>query len=103
MSFFVFTCMKLKYYMLPKKVLIICNIDIVKYLLNKPVLQERLMMWAIKFHAFSLNYVLLKVIKGQALADFLAKRLCVEISDPFSKMSNYVQLKPWILTLDINV
>ena len=34
---------KLEYYMLPKEVSVICNLDIVKYLLNRPVLQGRLM------------------------------------------------------------
>ena len=50
-----YACTKLEYYMLPKEVSIICEIDIVKYLLNKPILQGRLMRWAIKLHAFALN------------------------------------------------
>ena len=55
---------KLEYYMLPKMVLVICKIDIVTYLFDRPVLQGRLMRWAIKFHSFALNYVLRRVIKG---------------------------------------
>ena len=76
--------------MIPKEVLIICMIDIVKYLLNRLVLQGRLMMWAIKLHAFALKYVLLKAIKGQTLINFLAEHPCVEISDPLFKVDNYV-------------
>ena len=38
-----YACMKLEYYMLPKEVSVICKIDIVKYLLNKLVLQGKLM------------------------------------------------------------
>ena len=48
------TCMKLEYYMLPKEVSVICKIDIVKCLLNRPVLQERLMRWAIKWICYKL-------------------------------------------------
>ena len=50
-------CTKLKYYLLPREVLVVCKIDIVKYLLNRSVLQGRLMKWAIKLNAFALKYV----------------------------------------------
>ena len=43
-----YACTKLEYYLLPREVLVMCKIDIVKYLLNHPVLQRRLMKWAIK-------------------------------------------------------
>ena len=56
-----------------------CKIDIVKYLLNQPVLQGRLMKWAIKFNTFTLKYVPLRAVKGQALAYFLAEHPCVDI------------------------
>ena len=66
-------CIKLKYYMLRRQVLIMYKLDIIKYLLNWPAFQGRLMKWAIKLNAFPLKYVPLKVVKGQALADFLAE------------------------------
>ena len=44
------------------------------------------MRWAIKFHAFALNFVPLKAIKGQALPDFLAKHPCLEVNDPSLKL-----------------
>ena len=57
---------------MPREVLVVCKINIVKYLLNRPVLQGRLMKWAIKLNAFALKYVPLKAMKGQVLTDFLA-------------------------------
>ena len=86
--------------MLPKEVSIICKIDIVKYLLNRPILQERLIRWPIKLYAFALNYAPLRAIKELALADFLAEHLCMEINDPLSKVNNYVQLELEALTFD---
>ena len=69
-------CTKLEYYLLPREVLVMCKIDIIKYLLNLPVLQGKLMKWAIKLNTFALKYVPL------TLADFLAKHPNVDIRDP---------------------
>ena len=40
------------------------------------------MRWVIKLNAFALKYVLLRAVKGQALANFLAKYPYVDIKDP---------------------
>ena len=73
---------KLEYYLLPREVLVMCKTDTVKYLLNRPVLQGRLMKWAIKLNVFALKYVPLRVVKGQAVAYFLAEHPCVDIQNP---------------------
>ena len=57
-------CTKLEYYLLLREVLVMCKIDIVKFLLNRPVLQGRLMKWAIKLNAFSLKYIPSRPVKG---------------------------------------
>lgn len=64
---------------MPREVLVVCQIDIVKHLLNQFVLQGWLMKQAIKLSAFALIYTPLHPIKGQALANFLAKHPCVKI------------------------
>ena len=86
--------------MLPKEVSIICKINIIKYLLNRLVLQGRLMRWAIKLHAFALNYVPLKAIKGHALVNFVAQHPCIETNGPLVEVNSYLQLKPWLLTFN---
>ena len=91
---------KLKYYLLPREVLVMCKIDIVKYLLNRLVLQGTLMKWAIKLNAFSLKYVPLRVFKGQALADFLAEHPCVDIQDPLDNYQGFAQLESQVLAFD---
>ena len=50
------------------EVLVVCKLDIVKYLLNWPVLQGRLMKWAIKLNVFALKYVPLKAMTRYLLA-----------------------------------
>lgn len=76
------------------------QIDIVKYLLNRPVLQGRLMTWAIKLSAYELTYVPLRAIKGQAVADFVAQHPSIEVVDPFEEINQCINLKPWVLTID---
>ena len=61
-----FACTKLEYYLLPKEVFVVCKIDLIKYLLNRPALQGWLMKWALNLSAYLLDYFPLKDVKGQA-------------------------------------
>ena len=85
---------KLEYYLLPREVLVMYKIDIINYLLNRLVLQGRVMKWAIKLNDFALKYVPLRAIKGQPLADFLVEHSCADIRDPMDNCQGYVQLEP---------
>ncbi len=76
-----FACTKLKYYMLPVKVLVICKTDLIKYMLSKSVLRSRIGRCLLALSEFSLTYVPAKAVKGQVIADFLANHPCVEISE----------------------
>ncbi|XP_074305988.1 uncharacterized protein LOC141641216 [Silene latifolia] len=46
--------------------------DPIKYLFEKPMLNEKMSRWTFMLSEFDLKYVPLKVIKGRAVADFLA-------------------------------
>ena len=72
-------CTKLEYYLLPREELVVCKIDIVKYLLNWLVFQGRLMKSTIKLNAFALKYVLVKAMKGHVLTDYLAQHPCRKV------------------------
>ena len=52
------------------------------------------MKWVIKLNAFTLKYVPLRAIKGQALAVFLAKYPCFDTQDTMDNYQGYVQLEP---------
>ncbi|KAI5334156.1 hypothetical protein L3X38_024289 [Prunus dulcis] len=76
-----FTVVKLRHYMLPFTVHIIAKTDLIKHMLNRPVLRGRLGKRILALSEFSFRYVPQKAIKGQAIADFLAAHPCVEIED----------------------
>ncbi|CAN6688350.1 unnamed protein product [Malus baccata var. baccata] len=68
-----FTASKLRHYTLPCHVHIIAKTDVIKYMLSKPMLTERIRKWILALSEFSFQYVPQRAVKGQAIADFLAK------------------------------
>ncbi|KAM2289759.1 hypothetical protein ACFXTI_030479 [Malus domestica] len=51
---------------------LVAKADPVRYVMSKPVLAGRLAEWALLLNQYEIIYVPAKVVKGQALADFLA-------------------------------
>ncbi|PNX78260.1 hypothetical protein L195_g034237 [Trifolium pratense] len=76
---------KLGYYLSPIEISVMCKIDVVGYLLNRHVLQDWLMKWA---------------VKGQTLEDFLAQHHCVEVQDPLVETNLAITVKHWVLMID---
>ncbi|XP_059630013.1 uncharacterized protein LOC132272978 [Cornus florida] len=71
--------MKLRVYVLPVLVYIVCQTDLIKYMLSRPLITGRIGKWALALMEFNFAYVPQKVIKGRALADFLADHPSPEI------------------------
>ena len=92
-----FSCTKLKHYIRPFDVIVISHYDIIKHMLIKPILHSRVGKWALALTEYSLQFVPLKAMKGQAVADFLADHSVIEIEE---NDENYVGLKPWKLYFD---
>ncbi|XP_050222403.1 uncharacterized protein LOC126672496, partial [Mercurialis annua] len=90
-----FTCCKLRYYMLPVVVYVLSQTDVIKYILSRPYLRNRLGKWAIAMSEFTLVYVPQKAVKGQALADFLADHPNI----PIKEVACF-ELIPWKLWFD---
>ncbi|XP_050238123.1 uncharacterized protein LOC126687609 [Mercurialis annua] len=67
-----FTCCKLQYYILLVVVYVLSQTDIIKYIMSKPYLRNRIGKWAIAMSEFTLVYVPQRAVKGQVLTDFLA-------------------------------
>jgi hypothetical protein len=67
----VFSLKKLRHYMLAHPIQLIGRADLVRYVLNQPVLMGHLGKWAVIMMEFDITYVPHKAIKGQALVDFL--------------------------------
>ncbi|XP_050211578.1 uncharacterized protein LOC126661755 [Mercurialis annua] len=53
-------------------VYVLSQTDIIKYILSKPYLRNRIGKWAIAMSEFTLVYVPQRAVKGQVLADFFA-------------------------------
>ncbi|KAM2061590.1 hypothetical protein ACFX1T_046628 [Malus domestica] len=68
----VFAIQKLRHYMHAYTIHLVAKADPVKYVMSKPVLTGRLTKWALLLNQYEIIYVPTKVVKGQALADFLA-------------------------------
>jgi len=52
---------------------VISKVDPIKYILSRPILNGRLAKWAVIVKQYDLIYVPQRVVKGQAMADYLAK------------------------------
>jgi len=50
---------------------VVSKADPIKYILSRPILNERLAKWAVILKQYDLVYVLQRAVKGHALADFL--------------------------------
>jgi hypothetical protein len=78
--------------------MVVCQTDVVKYMLQKPILSGRIGKWAYALTEYDLTYETLPAMKGQVLADFITDhRVDVE------KEVNCVNVCPWHLFFDDSV
>ena len=63
---------KLRHYLLAHSVILVSRLDPIKYLFEKPALTGRLARWLLLLSKFDLKYVTRKLVKGRAVAEFLA-------------------------------
>ena len=88
--------------MIKSRVNVVSQIDLMKYMLNRPLITRRIGKWSLAFSEFTLVYFPHKSVKGQALADFLADFPSLEVGIEQSvELRIYVAEKePWILKFD---
>ncbi|XP_050233029.1 uncharacterized protein LOC126681530 [Mercurialis annua] len=91
-----FTCCKLRYYMLPVVVYVLSQTDIIKYILSKPYLRNRIGKWAIAMSEFTLVYVPQRAVKGQLLADFLADHPGITLKEETVTFFDIAVWKMWL-------
>ncbi|KAG9458170.1 hypothetical protein H6P81_002678 [Aristolochia fimbriata] len=68
----VFAIQNLLHSLLAHSTNLISRADPLKYIMSRPILSGRLAKWELLLSEFEINFVLQRVIKGQALANFLA-------------------------------
>jgi len=70
----VFTVQKMRHYMVDQTIHVISKVNSLRLLMTKPSsLNGRLAKWAILLSQYEMQFLPQKAVKGQAVADFLAK------------------------------
>jgi hypothetical protein len=68
-----YACAKSRHYLLSSPCIIVCQHDVIKCMLHKPVFSGRMDKWAYAMVEYDLKYEPLKAVKGQVLADFIVE------------------------------
>jgi len=100
-----FIVQNLRHYMQVHTVRVISKVDLIKHILSRPVLSERLAKWVVILEQYYLVYVTQKAVKGQALAGFLADHPILdewELNDDLPGEGVFVVdiLPPWEMYFD---
>jgi hypothetical protein len=64
-------CTKLRYYLLSSTCYVACQTDIIKYIVQKPILSGRVGKWAYALVQYDLHCKPIKSMRGQIVADFI--------------------------------
>ena len=97
-----FECIKLRHYLMKSQVYVVSHTDLMKYILNWPLITRRIGKWSLSLSEFTLVYFPYKSVKRQALTNFLADHPSLEIGTKQSvELGIYrVEKEPWILKFD---
>ena len=90
-------CTKLRYYLLSNTCIVVCQTNVIKHMLQKPILSGRIGKWAYALVEYDLAYKSLRAIKGQIVADFIVQ---YRINDEHNLEVGYVTCTPWKLFFD---
>ena len=95
-----YACTKLRYYLLSSTCIVVCQTDVLKHMLQKPILSGRISKWAYALLDYDLACEPLKSMRGQIIADFIIKH---QINDEHDLEINYITCTPWKLYFDRSV
>ena len=86
-----YACTKLRHYLLSSMCIVICQADVIKHMLQKPILSGRIGKWAYALVEYDLAYESLKSVKGQIVADFIVEH---RINDEHDLEVGYITCTP---------
>ena len=86
--------------MLSSTCIVTCQADVIKHMLQKPILSGRISKWAYALVEYDLVYESLKSVKGQIVADFIVEH---RINDENDLGIGYITCTPWKLYFDGSV
>jgi hypothetical protein len=93
-----YACSKFRHYILSSSCIVACQYDVIKHVLQKPILSGRLGKWGYVLVKYDLVYELFRLMKGQVVVDFI-----VDHAIDVDHSIDCVQLKPWGLYFDGSV
>jgi ribonuclease HI len=97
MFILVYACSKLRHYLLSSTCIVACQADIIKHMLQQPILSGRIRKWAYALIEYDLAYEPLKSMKGQVVADFIIRHSIDQNND---ESCNSMSIHPWKLFFD---
>ena len=86
-----YACTKLRHYLLSSTCIVTCQADVIKHMLQKPILSGRIGKWAYALVEYDLAYESLKSVKGQIVADFIVEH---RINDEHDLEVGYITCTP---------
>jgi hypothetical protein len=92
-----YACCKLQHYLLSSTCVAACQANVIKPMLQKPILSGRIGKWAYALIEYDLDCKSLKSIKGQIVADFIVEH---SIDQNSNKSCNLVSIYPCKLFFD---
>jgi hypothetical protein len=93
-----FACTKFRHFLLLSTCTVVCQTDVIKYMLQKPILSGRVGKWAYALIEYDLIYESLSSMKGQVIADFITDHR-VDVEEEISCLNTC----PWQLFFDGSV
>jgi ribonuclease HI len=92
-----YACCKFRHYILSSSCTIVCKPDVIKHMMQKPILSGRLGKWAYSLVEYELTYEPLQAMKGKVITDFIADH-STDTGD-----TSLVEICPWMIFFDGSV
>jgi ribonuclease HI len=92
-----YACTKCRCYLLSSHCTVASQPDVIKYMLQNPIMSGRIGKWAYALIEYDLAYEPLKSMKGQVIADFIVEH---RIDDTHKLDISYLTVTPWTLYFD---
>jgi hypothetical protein len=89
-----YVCSKLRDYLLSCTYIVACQADVIKHILQQPILSGMIEKWVYVLIEYDLAYEPLKSMKGQVVVDFIVEHCIDQNKD---KSCNLVSIHPWKL------
>jgi hypothetical protein len=89
-----YACPKFRHYILSSSCVVMCQLDVVRHMIQKWILSGRMGKWAYALVEHELAYEPLRVVKGQIMVDFIVDHN-VDIDN-----ASLVAVSPWQLFFD---